>query len=61
MDEALLKALGSWKAKAAFTAELAKMNLIPNGHGHAGTIQERMPIKRNGRVIDRPRLWVIEL
>ena len=46
LDDALLRILGSRKAKAIFTAELAKAKLIPNGHGHAGTIQHRIPIKR---------------
>jgi hypothetical protein len=60
LDDALLRILGSRKAKAIFTAELAEAKLIPNGHGHAGTIQDRIPIKRNGRIIARPRLWVID-
>jgi hypothetical protein len=60
LDDALLRIFGSRKAKAIFTAELAKAKLIPNGHGHAGTIQDRIAIKRNGRIIARPRLWVID-
>jgi hypothetical protein len=60
LDDALLRILGSRKAKAIFTAELAKAKLIPKGHGHAGTIQDRIPIKRNGGIIARPRLWVID-
>jgi Domain of unknown function (DUF927) len=60
LDDALLRMLGTRKAKAAFTAELAKAKLIRNGHGHAGTVQERISIKRNGRISTRPRLWVLD-
>jgi Domain of unknown function (DUF927) len=60
LDDALLRIFGSRKAKAIFTAELAKGKLIPNGHGHAGTIQNRIAIKRDGCIIARPRLWVID-
>jgi hypothetical protein len=59
-DDALLKLLGSRKAKATFTTALDKAGILPNGHGHAGTIQERIPIKRNGSIINRPHLWVID-
>jgi hypothetical protein len=60
LDDALIKLLGSKTGKAAFTADILKAGLVKNGHGHAGTTQERIPIKRNGRIIDRPRLWVID-
>ncbi|MFZ0846050.1 MAG: DUF927 domain-containing protein [Pseudolabrys sp.] len=61
LDDALLQLLGTRMAKAAFTAELAKEKLVPNGHGHAGTIQEHIPIKRKSRIIASPRLWVIDV
>ena len=43
-----------------FTKQLASAGLLADGHGHAGTVQERITIKRNGQVIRRPRLWVID-
>jgi hypothetical protein len=61
LDRALLKLLGSKNAKAIFTKGLATAGLILNGHGHAGTIQERISIEREGRITDRPRLWVIDV
>jgi len=60
LDAALIKILRTEKAKATFTKRLAKAGLVPNGHGHAGTVQERLKIERDGKVIDRPRLWVID-
>ena len=59
LDDALLEVMGSKKAKAVFTNQLASAGLLADGHGHAGTVQERITIKRNGQVIRRPRLWVI--
>jgi hypothetical protein len=61
LDAALTKVLGTEKAKALFTKQLAKAGVIPDGHGHAGTVQERLPIERLGKIIDRPRLWVIDV
>jgi hypothetical protein len=60
LDDALKEVLRTKKAKAIFTNALAKAGLLPNGHGHAGTVQERLKIERNGKIIDRPRLWVID-
>jgi hypothetical protein len=60
LDVALVKMLRTEKAKAIFTKGLAKAGLVPNGHGHAGTVQERLKIERDGKIIDRPRLWVID-
>ena len=60
LDDALLKILGSKAAKASFTKGLASAGLLPKGHGHAGTVQERIKIERDGEIIERPRLWVID-
>jgi hypothetical protein len=60
LDAAMTKILRTKKAKAIFTKRLAKAGVLADGHGHAGTVQERLKIKRNGKVIDRPRLWVID-
>jgi hypothetical protein len=60
LDAALIKILRTEKAKALFTKGLAKAGLVANGHGHAGTVQERIKIERDGKIIDRPRLWVID-
>ena len=59
LDDALLNVLGSKRAKAVFTQKLQTAGLVADGHGHAGTVQERIPILRHGKVIRRPRLWVI--
>ena len=61
LDAALLEILGSKKAKLAFTKSLAAAGILAGGHGHAGTPQERIPIVRNGQLIKRPRLWVLDI
>jgi hypothetical protein len=61
LDIALVRVLGTEKAKAIFTKSLAKAGLVLDGHGHAGTVQERLKIDRDGKIIDRPRLWVIDV
>jgi hypothetical protein len=60
LDEPLTKLVRTKKAKTLFTKRLAKAGLLANGHGHAGTVQERLKIKRDGKIIERPRLWVID-
>ena len=60
LDEPLRKVLRTKKAKAVFTKRLAKAALLPLGHGHAGTVQEHLKIERDGEVVDRPRLWVLD-
>ena len=59
LDDALLNVLGGKRAKAVFTKSLQTAGLVAEGHGHAGTVQERIPILRQGKIIRRPRLWVI--
>jgi hypothetical protein len=60
LDDALLGLCGSRKAKSAFTDSLAAAGVLADGHGHAGTVQERIPIARRGHVTKKPRLWVID-
>lgn len=60
LDDALLKLLGTPKAKTAFTKGLTTAGVVREGHGHAGTVQERINIMRNGKVSDRVRLWSID-
>jgi hypothetical protein len=60
LDDALLKLLGSPKAKAAFMKFLAAAGLLSGGHGHAGTIQERFKNKRDGKLHDTVRVWCID-
>jgi hypothetical protein len=60
LDSALVKILHSQKAKTLFTNKLAKSGILVDGHGHAGTAQQRLKIERKGKIIDRPRLWVID-
>jgi hypothetical protein len=61
LDDVLLDLCGSWKAKTALTDTLAKEGVLANGHGHAGTVQEHLPIMRGGHVTKKPRLWVIDV
>ena len=58
-DAALSKIIGSVKAKRIFMKELAKEGLFQEGHGHAGTRQERIKIKHAGQASARTRLWVL--
>lgn len=60
LDDALLKLLGSPKAKAAFTKFLATAGLVRDGHGRAGTVQERFKNERNGELYDSVRVWCID-
>jgi hypothetical protein len=60
LDAALTKILGTAKANTTFTSQLAKAGVLSNGHGHAGTVQERLKIEHEGKIIERPRLWVID-
>jgi hypothetical protein len=60
LDSALVKILRCKKAKALFVQRFAKSGLLADGHGHAGTAQQRLKIERKGKIIDRPRLWVID-
>ena len=50
---------GSKKGQVSIYQKLQKAGLVADGHGHAGTVQERIPIKRHGKIVRRPRLWVI--
>jgi hypothetical protein len=56
-DETLNRLFPSRKAKTTFTKALIKVGAIQNGHGHAGTVQERLPVVIRGETIDRPRFW----
>jgi hypothetical protein len=60
LDDALLKLLGSPKAKAAFMKFIATAGLVRGGHGHAGTIQERFKNKRDGKLHDSVRVWCVD-
>jgi hypothetical protein len=60
LDAAMTKILGTKRARALFTKRLAKAGLLADGHGHAGTVQERLKIKHDGKILARPRLWVID-
>jgi hypothetical protein len=60
LDDALLKLLGSPKAKATFVKFLATAGLLRGGHGHAGTIQEHFNNKRDGKLHASVRVWCID-
>jgi hypothetical protein len=59
LDTALGDLLGT-KNASAFTKVLASKGLLDEGHGHAGTRQERFPISKDGVVIKKPRMWGID-
>ena len=60
LDEALAEFVGSVSAKAAFAAALRAAGLILKGHGHAGTVQERIKTERNGKIRKSIRLWSVD-
>lgn len=60
IDAALSRVIGSAKAKRIFMKELASAGLVQECHGHAGTTQERIKIKRAGKTSARPRLWIMD-
>lgn len=39
---------------------LVRAGLVQEGHGHAGTTQERIKIERAGKTNARTRLWVVD-
>ena len=59
-DAALSKSLGSSRSKTNFMKGLVAAGLVRNGHGHAGTRQERIRIERAGKTTKRTRLWVMD-
>jgi hypothetical protein len=61
LDQTLLRLLGSRKAKSKFTKGLVESGLIASGHGHAGTVQEHIRIVRDGKIVDRPWVWAIDV
>ncbi|UGY16793.1 DUF927 domain-containing protein [Bradyrhizobium septentrionale] len=60
LDRALADFAGSSASKVKFTTAMSTLGLIGDGHGHAGTVQERIQIERQGTVSDRIRLWCID-
>jgi hypothetical protein len=60
LDHALLKVLGTKKAKEAFAKRLKDARLVKPGHSHAGTRQVRISTVRNGKLTKRTRLWVVD-
>jgi hypothetical protein len=60
LDAAMTKILRTKQAKTLFTKRLAKAGILADGHGHAGTVQERLKIMHGGKVIERPRFWVLD-
>lgn len=59
-DDALVKRLKTKKAKSQFTAALAQARIIGKGHGHAGTVQVRVPITRDGEPTLKPHVWEMD-
>jgi uncharacterized protein DUF927 len=60
IDAALSRIIGSTQAKRIFIKGLVRAGLIQEGHGHAGTTQERIKIERAGKTNARTRLWVMD-
>ena len=59
IDAALSRIIGSTQAKRIFMKGLVRADLVQEGHGHAGTTQERIKIERAGKTNRRTRLWVM--
>ena len=59
-DDALVKRLKTKKAKSKFTAALLKAHIIGKGHGHAGTVQVHVPVKRDGELTLNPHVWEMD-
>jgi Domain of unknown function (DUF927) len=59
LDPALKSLLGFQKA-SAFIKALAIQGILAEGHGQAGTRQERVPIVRDGLLVKKPRMWVVD-
>jgi hypothetical protein len=55
-DSALETICGHKKLKAAFIRRLTEAGILISSSGASGTVQERIPIKRNATLIERPRL-----
>jgi hypothetical protein len=60
IDAALSRIIGSTQAKRIFMKGLVRAGLVQEGHGHAGTTQERIKIERAGKTTARTRLWVMD-
>jgi Domain of unknown function (DUF927) len=60
LDRALVKMLGSRNAKESLAKLLIGAGTVSGGHGHARTQQERIKTIRNGKIIKRTRLWVVD-
>jgi hypothetical protein len=60
IDAALSRVIGSTKAKSTFMKGLVRAGVVQEGHGHAGTRQERIRIWRAGKTATRTRLWVMD-
>jgi hypothetical protein len=61
LDGVLQRELGSKKLKDLFIAGLGDVALLAKGHGNAGTVQKRLPLNLDGRVTNKPRLWMLDL
>lgn len=60
LDRALLKMIGSRRAKESLAKALVTAGIVSGGHGHAGTQQERIGTARNGKKSKRTRVWVVD-
>ena len=58
--QALSDFAGSPASKAKLTTALLVAGLLDEGHGHAGTVQERIRIERQGTASNRIRVWCID-
>jgi hypothetical protein len=60
IDAGLSRIIGSAQAKRNFMKGLVAAGLVQEGHGHAGTRQERIKVERAGKTDTRTRLWVMD-
>ena len=60
LDAAMTKNTSAPSRRRRSSKAAREGGVLADGHGHAGTVQERLKIKRGGKIIERPRLWVID-
>ena len=60
-DGAIIKMLKTKRAKRNFVSAIRQARVITRSHGHAGTVQVHIPIRRDGVVTPRPAVWELDL
>ena len=60
LEDKLAVFMPSKRARKLFRQRLVSMGILDRGHGGKATAQERVPIRRGGKVIKKPRFMVID-